>query len=94
MNHDPYSSNPIYKEIYEYNAYTNKDQLSSYEIIKKYLPVLNFKKLVDTIRPDCLDTYEDHINFQVSSDVCGDMLLCATYGTIYANNELEATHNC
>lgn len=63
-------------------------------MIAKYLPVLNFKKLVDTIRADSIDTYEDNISFQVSSEVCGGMLLCATYGTIYANNELEVTHNC
>ena len=92
--HDPHSLRPTYKEIQVYNAYNNEDNLSSYEIIAKYLPVLDFKKLVDTIRADSIDTYEDNINFQVSSEVCGGMLLCATYGTIYANNELEVTHNC
>ncbi|WP_240421946.1 hypothetical protein [Paenibacillus periandrae] len=92
--HDPYSSSPIYKEIQKYNVYTNKDNLSSYEIVAKYLPVLNFKELVDTIEADCIDTFEDNINFQVSSKVCGGMLLCATYGTIYANNELEVKQNC
>ncbi|NQF16682.1 hypothetical protein HPY31_22670 [Brevibacillus sp. HB1.3] len=94
VNHDPYSPSPIYKDIQAYNPYTNKDHLSSYDMIAKYLPVLHFKKLVDTIRADSIDTYEDNINFQVSSEVCGGMLLCATYGTIYANNELEVTHNC
>ncbi|GAB1532570.1 hypothetical protein YSY22_39930 [Brevibacillus formosus] len=63
-------------------------------MIAKYLPVFHFKKLVDTIRADSIDTYEDNVNFQVSSEVCGGMLLCATYGTIYANNKLEVTHNC
>ncbi|CAM4279280.1 hypothetical protein BAMA_07970 [Bacillus manliponensis] len=92
--HDPYSPSPIYKEIQEYNPHNNKNHLSSYEIVAKHLPVLDLKKLVDTIRTDSIDTYEDHVNFQVSSEVCGGMLLCATYGTIYANNELEVTHNC
>ena len=32
-------------EIQEYNAYNNEDNLSSYEIITKYLPVLDFKNL-------------------------------------------------
>lgn len=81
-------------EIQKYNAFNNKDNLLSYEIITKYLPVLDFKKFVDTIRPNSIDTFEDNINFQVSSEVCGGMLLCATYGTIYANNELEVKHNC
>ncbi|PEF26061.1 hypothetical protein [Bacillus pseudomycoides] len=94
LKHDPYSPSPIYKEIQEYNAYNNEGNLSSYEIIAKYLPVLDFKKLVDTIRANSIDTYGDNINFQVSSEVCGGMLLCATYGTIYTNNELEVTHNC
>ncbi|OUQ89871.1 hypothetical protein B5G50_02980 [Brevibacillus brevis] len=94
VKHDPYSPSPIYKDIQAYNPYANKDNLSSYDMIAKYLPVLHFKKLVDTIRADSIDTYEDTINFQVSSEVCGGMLLCATYGTIYANNELEVTHNC
>ncbi|WP_189027923.1 hypothetical protein [Paenibacillus albidus] len=92
--HDPYGPSPIYKDIQEYNPYTNKDNLSSYEIVAKYLPVLNFNKLIDTITADSIDTYEDNIHFQVSSEVCGGMLLCATYGTIDANNELEVTHNC
>ena len=78
-------------EIQKYNVYNNEDNLLSYEIITKYLPVLDFQKLVDTIRPNSIDTFEDNINFQVSSEVCGGMLLCATYGTIYANNELEVT---
>lgn len=94
LQYDPYSPSPIYREIQKYNAYNNEDNLLSYEIITKYLPVLDFKKLVDTIRPNSIDTFEDNINFQVSSEVCGGMLLCATYGTIYANNELEVTHNC
>ncbi len=75
-------------------SYNNEDNLLSYEIITKYLPVLDFKKLVDTIRPNSINTFEDNINFQVSSEACGGMLLCATYGTIYANNELEVTYNC
>ena len=91
MQHDPYSQSPIYREIQKYNVYNNEDNLLSYEIITKYLPVLDFQKLVDTIRPNSIDTFEDNINFQVSSEVCGGMLLCATYGTIYANNELEVT---
>lgn len=94
LKHDLYSPSPIYKDIQEYNPYENKENLTSYEIAAKYLPVLDFKKLVDTIHADSLDTYEDHVNFQVSSEVCGGMLLCATYGTIDANNELEVTHNC
>ncbi|GED59719.1 hypothetical protein BFO01nite_38510 [Brevibacillus formosus] len=94
IKHDPYSPSPIYKDIQAYNPYENKDNLSSYDMIAKYLPVLHFKKLVDTIRADSIDTYEDNINFQVSSEVCGGMLLCATYGTIYANNKLEVTYNC
>ncbi|MBJ8083450.1 hypothetical protein JDS82_19985 [Bacillus cereus group sp. N14] len=94
LQYDPYSPSPIYREIQKYNAYNNEDNLLSYEIITKYLPVLDFKKLVDTIRPNSIDTFEDNINFQVSSEVCGGMLFCATYGTIYANNDLEVTHNC
>lgn len=92
--HDLYSASPIYKKIQEYNVYENKDNLKSFEIAAKYLPMLDFKKLVETIEADSLHTYEDQINFQVSSEVCGGMLLCATYGTIYGNNELEVTHNC
>lgn len=84
----------LYKKIQKYNVYTNKDNLTSYEIVAKYLPMLDFKKLLDTIEDDSLDTYEDEIHFQVSSKVCGGMLLCATYGTIYENNKLEVTHNC
>ncbi|WPC39577.1 hypothetical protein [Clostridium sp. JS66] len=92
--HDFNNLSPIYKKIQEYNAYTNKDNLTSYEIVAKYLPVLDFKKLVDTIEANSLDTDEEKIHFQVSSEVCGGMLLCATYGTIHENNKLEVTHNC
>ncbi|WML33329.1 hypothetical protein [Clostridium sp. OS1-26] len=92
--HDLQNPSSIYKKIQEYNVYTNKDNLTSYEIVAKYLPMLDFKKLVDTIEADSLDTYEEEIHFQVSSEVCGGLLLCATYGTIYENNKLEVTHNC
>ncbi|OCA98721.1 hypothetical protein [Clostridium beijerinckii] len=92
--HDYNAPSPVYKKIQEYNMYDNKDNLTSYEIIAKYLPVLDFEKLVATIEPDSLDTYEEEIHFQVSSKVCGGMLLCATYGTIHENNKLEVTHNC
>ncbi|NMM62439.1 hypothetical protein HBE96_06995 [Clostridium sp. P21] len=92
--HDLNNPSPVYKKIQEYNAYTNKDNLTSYEIVEKYLPVLDFKKLIATIEADSLDTYEEKIHFQVSSEVCGGMLLCATYGTIHENNKLEVTHNC
>ena len=57
-------------------------------------PVLNFEKLIATIHPDLLNTSDEYISFQVSSEVCGGMLLCATYGIIYENNELEVTNNC
>ncbi|MEI7028060.1 hypothetical protein [Paenibacillus sp. y28] len=92
--HDPYRSSPIYKQLCEYDPYTNKDQLSSYEIVARYLPVLDFKKLIGTIKADSLDTYEEDVHFQVSSEVCGGMLLCATYGTIDDKHEVEVTHNC
>jgi hypothetical protein len=92
--HDLQNPSPVYKKIQEYNVYTNKDNLTSYEIVAKYLPMLDLKKLVATIEADSLDTYEEEIHFQVSSKVCGGMLLCATYGTIYENNKLEVTHNC
>lgn len=92
--HDPNSSSPIYQQLYEYDAYSNRDQLSSFEIVEKYLPMLDFRKLVNTIHADSLDTFEEYIHFQVSSEVCGGMLLCATYGTIYPNHELEVTNNC
>lgn len=92
--HDLQNPSPVYKKIQEYNVYKNKDNLTSYEIVAKYLPMLNFKKLIDTIEPNSLDTYEDEIHFQISSKVCGGFLLCATYGTIYENNKLEVTHNC
>ncbi|MCY6371753.1 hypothetical protein [Clostridium ganghwense] len=92
--HDLQNPSLVYKKIQEYNVYTNKDNLTSYEIVAKYLQMLDFKKLIDTIEADSLDTYEDEIHFQVSSKVCGGMLLCATYGTIYENNKLEVTHNC
>ncbi|AKN31055.1 hypothetical protein Ccar_09420 [Clostridium carboxidivorans P7] len=92
--HDLNNPSPVYKKIQEYNAYTNKDNLTSYEIVDKYLPMLDFKKLVATIEADSLDTYEEKIHFQVSSEVCGGLLFCATYGTIHENNKLEVTHNC
>lgn len=94
VNHDLYSPSLIYKKIQDYNVYRNEDKLTSYKIIYKYLRMLDLKKLVSTIRADSLDTYEDRINFGLSSDVCGCMLFCATYGTIYPNNKLEVTHNC
>ncbi|MGQ0440820.1 hypothetical protein ACT4UT_31020, partial [Bacillus sp. B-TM1] len=59
LQHDPYSPSPIYREIQKYNAFNNEDNLLSYEIITKYLPVLDFKKFVDTIRPNSIDTFED-----------------------------------
>lgn len=92
--HDLQNPSPVYKKVQEYNAYTNKDNLISYEIATKYFPMLDFKKLVATIEADSIDTYEDEIHFQVRSKACGGMLLCATYGTIYENNKLEVTHNC
>ncbi|GCD12538.1 hypothetical protein [Clostridium tagluense] len=92
--HDLQSQSPVYKKIQEYNVYTNKDNLTSYEIVAQYLPILDLKKLVDTIEAGSIDTYEDEIHFQVGSEVCGGLLLCATYGTIYENNKLEVTHNC
>jgi hypothetical protein len=92
--HDPYSSSPVYKKLNEYNVYTNKYKLTSYEIVERYLPVLDFKKLIDTIEAQSLDTFEEEIHFQLSSEVCDGMLLCATYGTIDENNKLEVTHNC
>lgn len=90
----PNGSSPIYEQLYAYDPYTNLDQLTSFEIVAQYLPVLNFEKLIATIHPDMLDTFDEYIHFQVSSEVCGGMLLCATYGTIYENNELEVTNNC
>lgn len=90
----PNGSSPIYEQLYAYDPYTNAEQLTSYEIVARYLPVLDFEKLVATIHPDLLDTFEENVRFQVSSEVCGGMLLCATYGTIDHNNELEVTHNC
>lgn len=92
--HDFNNPSLVYKKIQEYKVNINKDNLTSYEIVAKYLPVLDFKKLVATIEADSLDTYEEKIHFQVSSEVCGGLLLCATYGTIYENNKLEVTHNC
>lgn len=92
--HDFNNPSPVYKKIQEYKVNINKDNLTSYKIVAKYLPVLGFKKLVATIEADSLDTYEEKIHFQVSSEVCGGLLLCATYGTIYENNKLEVTHNC
>lgn len=92
--HNPYSSSPVYEKLSEYNPYENKDNLTSYEIVEGYLPVLDFKKLIATIEAQSLDTFEEEIHFQLSSEVCGGMLLCATYGTIYENNKLEGTHNC
>lgn len=92
--HDYNKPSPVYKKIQEYNVYNNTDNLTSYEIVAEYLPVLDFKKLIATIEPNSLDTYEEEIHFQVSSEVCGGMLLCATYGTIYGNNELKVTNNC
>ncbi|WP_239618196.1 hypothetical protein [Cohnella mopanensis] len=94
LNRDPHLSSPIYKQLREYDPYTNRDKLTSYEIVDKYLPVLDFKKLIVTINPDSLDTFEENVHFQVSSEVCGGMLLCATYGTIYDDNKLEVTNNC
>ncbi|MCB2313369.1 hypothetical protein LGL55_19790 [Clostridium tagluense] len=92
--HDLQNPSFVYKKIQKYNVYTNKDNLTSYEIVDKYLPILDLKKLVDTIEAGSIDTYEDEIHFQVGSEVCGGLLLCATYGTIYEDNKLEVTHNC
>jgi len=92
--HDSYSASPIYKEIREYNAYENKDNLSSYEIVEKYLKVLNFEKLISAIKPDSISTYEEEISFQLSSEVCGGNRICAIYGEIDGNNRLTVTHNC
>ncbi|ATF11481.1 hypothetical protein HPY28_11740 [Brevibacillus sp. HB1.2] len=70
----------------------NGDEDKGSEDYPDYIVQVQFIKTSN--RADSIDTYEDNINFQVSSEVCGGMLLCATYGTIYANNELEVTHNC
>lgn len=74
---------PVYKKIQEYNVYDNEDNLTSYEIVAKYLPVLDFKKLVATIEPDSLDTYEEKIHFQVSKEACVEVPLCATFKELY-----------
>ncbi|GCD10055.1 hypothetical protein [Clostridium tagluense] len=92
--HDLQNPSLVYKKIQEYNVYTNKDNLTSYEIVAKYLPMLDFKELINTIEAGSIDASEDEIHFQVGSEVCGGLLLCATYGTIYEDNKLEVTHNC
>lgn len=92
--HDLYSSSLIYKNINKYDLYNNPQGLTSYEIIDKYMPVLDLKKLAATIKADSIDTFEDQINFQLSSEVCDGLLMCATYGYIDEDNKLTVTNNC
>lgn len=86
--------NDIYSKIIGYDIVSNPDSLQSHDIVRKYLPILDIRKMAETIRPEYLDTYKEEVNFQVSSDICDGLLFCETYGTIDVQNRLEVSHNC
>lgn len=92
--HDINCSSEIYKEISEYDVDENKDNLTSHEIVEKYLKVLNLDEFIKIIEPDYISASGEEINFQLSSKACGGFLLCSTYGEIDEDNVLTVTDNC
>lgn len=68
--------------------------LGGLEGMRRNLPMVDTGDLLSTVYPQGLVLEGDVMRFQLSSDVCSGMLLCATYAEIHQDYSFHDWHNC
>ncbi|NFG22862.1 hypothetical protein FDF11_06890 [Clostridium botulinum] len=87
----------VYSQIKDknYSEVFNEEinSINGENIFKKYLPMINIEKLLNTIIPTFVVVNEYGLDFEINSNVCDGELFSSTVGTINKEMHLEIIDN-